>query len=418
VTLERLQTFRADTDEELQEGLNDILPFYFTNPMISVPNMLETMQNKPSSWALNHQRAADRDRYTCLVDDLDKVIAKTLIMVGREDPFCSVEAAKKAHVGIASVTMSHMKVLFGTNYFGSLPTETSQEFLDILKKHNIKDIDTAPLYQGSERALKELGATSSFTIHTKSPGFAKGSGTKASILAAAKQSFEDLGVKSVETYFVHSPDPDTPIEQTVDAMQLVYASGKYKHFGLSNFKPEDVRRAYDYAKSKGYVLPTVFQGNYNAFARHYDTTLFPLLRELNIAFYAYSPLAGGFFVKETQTLRTGGGQGRWDRSGPYGNIYPDRYVKPSLLEALSEWEAIASEARVSKAALAYRWVMYSSKLSVENGDGVIIGASRGSQLEETLRAIEDGPLDESIAKRVDNVWELVKDEAPVDMYHL
>lgn len=47
-----------------------------------------------------------------------------------------------------------------------------------------------------------------------------------------------------------------------------------------------------------------------------------------------------------------------------------------------------------------------------------IGASRGSQLEETLRAIEDGPLDENIAKRVDKVWELVKDEAPIDNYHV
>lgn len=46
-----------------------------------------------------------------------------------------------------------------------------------------------------------------------------------------------------------------------------------------------------------------------------------------------------------------------------------------------------------------------------------IGATRGSQLKETLRAIEDGPLDESIAKRVDKVWELVKDEAPIDNYH-
>ena len=46
-----------------------------------------------------------------------------------------------------------------------------------------------------------------------------------------------------------------------------------------------------------------------------------------------------------------------------------------------------------------------------------IGASRGSQLEETLRAIEDGPLDNSIAKRVDKVWELVKDEAPIDNYY-
>ena len=110
--------------------------------------------------------------------------------------------------------------------------------------------------EGSERALKELGATSSFTIHTKAPGFVKGSGTKASILAAAKQSFQDLGVKSVcfacnlphsgrrltssvkvETYFVHSPDSDTPIEQTVDAMQLVYASGRYKH--VSNLACSD-----------------------------------------------------------------------------------------------------------------------------------------------------------------------------------
>ena len=56
--------------------------------------------------------------------------------------------------------------------------------------------------EGSERALKELGATSSFTIHTKAPGFVKGSGTKASILAAAKQSFEDLGVKTVWCFWL------------------------------------------------------------------------------------------------------------------------------------------------------------------------------------------------------------------------
>ena len=126
--LERLQTFRADTDEELQEGLNDILPFYFANPMISVPNMLETMQNKPSSWALNHQRAADRDRSTYLVDDLDKLIAKTLIMVGREDPFCSVEAAKKAHVGIAR---SELVILEDCGHFAWIE---NKDCLDIMSR--------------------------------------------------------------------------------------------------------------------------------------------------------------------------------------------------------------------------------------------------------------------------------------------
>ena len=143
-------------------------------------------------------------------------------------------------------------------------------------------------------------------------------------------------------------------------------------FGLSNFKAEDVRRVYDYAKLKGYVLPTVFQGNYNPVARHYDKTLFPLLRELKIAFYAYSPLAGGFLVKDAQTLSTGAGQGRWDPNSWLGKVYNERYTKPKLLEALSEWEAIASEARVSKAALAYRWVMFNSNLSAEHGDGIIV----------------------------------------------
>ena len=133
-----------------------------------------------------------------------------------------------------------------------------------------------------------------------------------------------------------------------------------------------MRRVYVYAASKGYVLPTVFQGNYNPVARHYETALLPLLRELNIAFYAYSPLAGGFLVKDAQTLNTGGGQGRWDPNQPIGKVYNEMYNKPSLLEALSEWEAIANEARVSKAALAYRWVMYDSKLNAEHGDGMIV----------------------------------------------
>ena len=147
-------------------------------------------------------------------------------------------------------------------------------------------------------------------------------------------------------------------------------------FGLSNFTPEDVRKIYDYAKRKGYVLPTVFQGNYNPVARHYDTTLFPLLRELDIAFYAYSPLAGGFLVKDPNLLRRRREEGRWDPKTPLGKVYNEIYTRPSLLEALSEWEAIANEAHISKATLAYRWVIYNSKLSAACGDGIVVRICR------------------------------------------
>ncbi|KAL8969278.1 MAG: hypothetical protein Q9183_002076, partial [Haloplaca sp. 2 TL-2023] len=72
--------------------------------------------------------------------------------------------------------------------------------------------------------------------------------------------------------------------------------------------------------------------------------------------------------------------------------------------------AIAKDAGVTKAALAYRWVAYHSALG--EGDGVIVGARHVGQLEETLEAINAGPLDGGIAERVDKWWEIVKEAAP------
>ncbi|CAD6579999.1 MAG: hypothetical protein ASARMPREDX12_009431 [Alectoria sarmentosa] len=126
--LERLQSFKADTNEEMQEGLNGILPFYFANPTESVPKMLETMEDMPSSWALNHQRAADRERPTYLVDDLNKVEATTLIVVGRDDPFCSVKAAEKTHAGMAT---SELVILEDCGHFAWIE---NRECLDVVSR--------------------------------------------------------------------------------------------------------------------------------------------------------------------------------------------------------------------------------------------------------------------------------------------
>ncbi len=135
-----------------------------------------------------------------------------------------------------------------------------------------------------------------------------------------------------------------------------------------------------------------------------------------MCFYAYSPLAGGFLVKSADTIRNGG-KGRWDPTSYAGQLYQKLYNKESLVGALSEWEAIATDFGVSKAALAYRWVAYSSALSGSYGDGMIIGATKPEQLEQTLESIKAGPLPDAAVKRIDRVWETVKDEAPVDNYH-
>lgn len=89
------------------------------------------------------------------------------------------------------------------------------------------------------------------------------------------------------------------------------------------------------------VLPSVFQGNYNAVSRHIEKDLFPLLRKLGIAFYAYSPIAGGFLVKSAKEIREGSSEtGRFKTGNALGDMYRTLYGKESLINALDDWGEI------------------------------------------------------------------------------
>jgi len=199
----------------------------------------------------------------------------------------------------------------------------------------------------------------------------------------------------------------------MEGVNEVYKTGVFERFGLSNYSAEDVQKVYDVCKDKGFVLPTAYQGNYSPIARKQDTQLFPTLRKLGMAFYAYSPLAGGFLTKTKQQITDGAG--RFNKEA-LGGMYLEMYGKPSYLEALSDWEAIANEAGCTRAELAYRWVTYNSPLKPEQGDGLILGASRLEQLEQTLKGLEAGPLSEDVVKKIDGVWEKIKHEAPTDNF--
>lgn len=142
-----------------------------------------------------------------------------------------------------------------------------------------------------------------------------------------------------------------------------------------------------------------------------------MLRKLKISFYVYSPLAGGFLVKSAEQLKEGISEGRWKRGQASGDLYHSLYYKPKMLEALEKWEAAAKVAGTTKAALAYRWVIYSSAAKAEYGDGLIVGASSPEQLDQTLASLKEGPVPQKALSQIEEIWELVKDEAPVDNYH-
>lgn len=191
----------------------------------------------------------------------------------------------------------------------------------------------------------------------------------------------------------------------------MYKLGSFRRFGLSNFLAADVQKVYDIAKENGYVLPTVYQGNYSAVARHQEALLYPTLRKLNISFYAYSALAGGFFSKDPEQITAGVNRFSADQ---LGGMYRKLYGKPSYLLALKKWGEIAAEESVPKQELALRWIVHNSILNKANGDGVVIGASSTAQIEESVRALEKGPISDKAVKAIDEIWEGIKDDAPLD----
>ncbi|OCT49647.1 Aflatoxin B1 aldehyde reductase member 4 [Cladophialophora carrionii] len=311
-----------------------------------------------------------------------------------------------------------IKVVFGAASIGNREPWIEKEYLekafDILLKHGVNTLDSAQLYGESEKRLGELNAGDKFIIDTKwMGGWQPGWATKENIVNTAKSSIEKLKVKQVDIFYIHSPDSKIDLEETLAGVNEVYKTGVFKRFGLSNYSPADVQKVYDIAKEKGYVLPTVYQGNYSPVARRQETELFPVLRNLGIAFYAYSPLAGGFLTKTAQQIKDGVSRFAPDA---LGGMYRDMYMKPSYLDALSVWEAIANEEGVTRAELAYRWVTYHSPLKKEQGDAIIVGASSTEQLEQSLTGIEKGPLSSKAAEGIDKVWDQVKHEAPLDNF--
>jgi aflatoxin B1 aldehyde reductase len=313
--------------------------------------------------------------------------------------------------------MSGIQTIFGGAQFQRegrfADPSTLLKVYDALEEAGVRKIDTAHIYGASEEILGQTGGSKRFEIDTKAPGgLIPGSMTAQGVQGFAHTSKNLLDVEQVDVYYIHAPDV-VPIEETLAGVNEIYKEGWFKRFGLSNFFAEDVQKIYDICKREGYPLPTVYQGDYSAIARKQEEELLPLLRKLDISFYAYSPLAGGFLTKSVADITAR--KGRFAPGATYGEAYNKRFNKPCFLEALEKWAAVAEHEGTTKADLAYRWVKYNSPLKPEYGDGIIIGATSLEQLEQTLAGIGKGPVSEEAARKIEEIWEGVKSEAVLDL---
>jgi len=313
--------------------------------------------------------------------------------------------------------MSPPKIVGGSPspfFRGVVDPAEAQKYLDLLKAHGVTDIDCARRYRFAEQNFAALKyADQGFIMDTKIQSYTPHAHAPENVHASMKESLEILGTQKVHILYLHAPDRATPWEDTLRAINEIYQEGKFEKFGLSNYKAEEVAEILAIADRHGWIRPSVYQGNYNPITRRNEEELFPLLRKENIAFYAYSPLAGGFFsgnvTHKDQQLEPGS---RFD----WLESYRKHYFKDSYFKALEEYLSFVKAHNLSPLEVPLRWIKHHSLLSGEHGDAIIIGASRYEHFEDNLNDLEKGPLPPEVTLFLEDLWQKIKHDAPVIYY--
>ena len=213
-----------------------------------------------------------------------------------------------------------------------------------------------------------------------------------------------LGSDSVDLLYLHSPDLDTPVEQTLEACFELFQQGRFRHFGLSNYASWQVAEVVEICRRNGWMQPTVYQGMYNALTRDVERELFPCLHNYGIRFYAYNPLAGGLLTGKHLSLDDLPDSGRFSVE----RGYLDRYWKKEYFDVLRELQNACAESGLKPVAVAMSWLINHSRMDAARGDGIILGASSLDHLRQNMAACEQAPLDASILDILDRGWEIIK----------
>jgi aryl-alcohol dehydrogenase-like predicted oxidoreductase len=261
--------------------------------------------------------------------------------------------------------------------------------------------DTAPNYGfgGSEEVLgRALGARRRDIILVSKVGItwdpvthtAKFDGRYSTIKRINEESLRRLGTDYLDLVLMHWPDPETPIEETMRALEELRTSGKARHVGVSNFS------AYELGVARQYAPICANEVGYNLFDRRWEHEMFPTAHELGIGIMAYGPMAHGLLTG-TMPRENAFDERDWRRQG---NIFGQRLFGPNLsqnLDVVDRLLTVADRIGTSLPLLALAWVLRNPAVSV-----ALAGCRSPREIEENVRAL-DVSLDASTLAEIQEI---------------
>ncbi|MDY7230977.1 aldo/keto reductase [Hyalangium rubrum] len=286
----------------------------------------------------------------------------------------------------------------GTMNFGArTPAPEARRIVDRAMERGVRFFDTANVYGNgeSERILGQAlrGRRAEVGLATK-VGLLRVQGrpeglSAARVERALDESLERLGTDFVDLYYLHQPDPATPIEETLEAVGRVLRAGKARHWGVSNFAAWQVLELNTLCDARGLPRPAVSQVLYNVLVRQIELEYLPFTRRYPVHTTVYNPLAGGVLT------------GRYTRGAPppsgsrlgTNRMYQGRYGSDRVMEQVEALREVAQAERMELVTLAYAWL--AGRPGV---DSLLVGPGSVEHLDAALEACERNLSPDGLAR--------------------
>ena len=286
---------------------------------------------------------------------------------------------------------------------GQVDEKAGLEAVDYALDQGVNFFDTANMYTGgkSEEIMGKAiaGRRDRFILATKvgqkMRDGVNGIGlSRIHIIQEMEASLRRLKTDYVDFYYLHAPDYNTPVDETLAAMDDLVKAGKVRYIGASNYAAWQICQLHHAAANANQAKPVVSQMVYNMITRGIEQELVPFLKEYGVGLVVYNPIAGGLLTEKYAQKHI------IDNTRMASNeVYNKRYWNDENLRAWDDVNRIAKQAGIGMVELSFRWL-----LSTGNVDSIITGFSSLEQLKQNLRAADGGTLPADVMAECDKVW--------------
>lgn len=295
------------------------------------------------------------------------------------------------HLGKAGIKLSELSLGAWVTYGGQVGEEIAEKCMLAAYEAGVNFFDNAEAYASGRaevvmgNVVKRLGwRREDLVISTKVFWGGKGTNDRGlshkHIIEGVNNSLRRLQMDYVDLLFCHRPDPNTPIEETVRAMDILVRQGKAFYWGTSEWSAADILRADGIARQYNLTPPSMEQPQYNMFHRQvFEMEYQPIYKELGYGTTIWSPLASGLL------------------SGKYANGIPEgsraalpgyewlleETLTPERIEKARQLTPIAADLGCTLAQMSLAWCLKNPNVST-----VVTGASRPEQVHENMKALD------------------------------